>query len=673
MNPSATAEIRPAISVVIVSYNVRDLLENCLHSLYSALSGLSHEVFVVDNHSDDGTVEMIRRRFPAVLLIANEENLGFARANNLALARARGETMLLLNPDTLVQEDTISAMLRFFRQNEDVGLAGCKIIKPDGTLEAACRRTFPSPWVSFTKLSGLSALFPRSPVFARYNLTYLSEDESYEVDAISGSFMMLRRAVYDAIGGLDETYFMYGEDLDWCYRAQKAGWKLFYVHDTKIIHYGGESTKRSSIDAHAEFYRAMQVFARKNLSLSGVSLAAISVGIRIRLAIARSRRMVGRTVPLLLDALTTIIAILAAEFIRFGGFFRFPEYAYPTVYIVVVMVMWLGLLISGVYTRQHYQIERSALGVLLAFLILSSLTFFFKDWGFSRMVVLIAGGLNLALIPGRRILGALLMPGRRDHPVTGRRTLLVGMNDQTVDVLHRLKRLDEQSYHIVGIIDLSRRHIGDTVAAVPVLGSVQNIGKVIEENDVTDVIIGPDTLSYADILSMVGRTRGKGVHYRIVPRSMEFIVGKTSVDQLSSVPLVDFDYNLMKTSNRLLKRTLDIVLSLPGVLLLYPFVSLFGSRSNPGPLARFVRGLPSVFAGRRSLVGYDPEYLRTPPEVYLGKPGLTGLAQLRSIDLLTEEELLSIVIQYVRNYSIFLDIEILIRTLLAFLVMKKRT
>jgi len=136
---------------------------------------------------------------------------------------------------------------------------------------------------------------------------------------------------------------------------------------------------------------------------------------------------------------------------------------------------------------------------------------------------------------------------------------------------------------------------------------------------------------------------------------MEFIVGKTSVDQLSSVPLVDFDYNLMKASNRLLKRTFDIVLSLPGVLLLYPLVSLFRSRSNPGPFARFVLGLPDVLIGRRSLVGYDPEYLRTLPEVYLGKPGLTGLAQLRSIEQLTEDEVLSIAIQYVRNYSIFLD------------------
>ena len=667
--PHADADPRPDISVVIVSYNVRDLLESCLQSLYTALTDIPHEVFVVDNRSDDGTVEMVRQRFPQVSLIASEENLGFARGNNLALAKARGRTLLLLNPDTLVQEDTVSTMLRFFRENEDVGMAGCRIIKPDGSLELACRRSFPSPWVSFTKLSGLSSLFPKSPLFARYNLTYLSEDESYEVDAISGSFMMFRGEVYEAIGGLDESYFMYGEDLDYCYRTQKAGWKLAYVPDTKIIHYGGESTKRSSIDAHAEFYRAMQVFARKNLGLSSLTLGVISVGIRLRLALARSRHAVSRSITLLLDALTTVVAMLAAEFIRFGAFFRFPEYAYPTVYIAVVLVMWFGLAISGAYTREQYHNVRSALGVLIAFLILSSLTFFFKEWGFSRLVVLIAGGLNLAFIPGRRVIGAAISPARREHPVTGRRTLLVGLNEQTLDVLHRLKRLDGQSYHIVGLIDLSRRHIGETVASTPVLGAVQNIGKVIDENDVTDVIIGPDTLPYSDILSMIGRTRGKGVHYRIVPRSMEFIVGKTSVDQLSSVPLVDFEYNLMKNSNRLLKRSLDVILSLPAVLVLYPFVSLFARRSA-SPAARFVLGLPSVLRGRMSLVGYDPAHLTAPPDVYLGKPGLTGLAQLRRIERLTEEEVLGTVIQYVRNYSVFLDIEILIRTTLQFLMRK---
>ena len=211
-----------------MNYNVRDLLENTLHSVIDSLRHIEGEIFVVDNASDDGSVEMLRARFPMITVIANNENLGFAKANNQALQRSRGKYFLILNPDTLLQEDTITTMLRFLDENPDVGIAGSKIIQPDGTIEPACRRSFPSPWVSFTKLAGLSNLFPKSRFFGKYNLTYLSDDETYEVDAISGCFMMIRRDVYDEIGGFDESYFMYGEDLDLCYRTQKAGWKIYY-------------------------------------------------------------------------------------------------------------------------------------------------------------------------------------------------------------------------------------------------------------------------------------------------------------------------------------------------------------------------------------------------------------------------------------------------------------
>ncbi len=660
------AEHRPDISIVIVSYNVRDLLENCLHSVASSLHGISHEVFVVDNDSDDGSVDMVRQRFPDIRLIDSRENVGFARANNLALREARGDYLLLLNPDTLVQEDTLHTMLRFFRENGDVGMAGCKIIRPDGSLEAACRRSFPSPWNSFTKLAGLSTLFPRSPLFARYNLTYLSEDESYEVDAISGSFMMLRREVYDTIGGLDESYFMYGEDLDWCFRTQKAGWKLFYVHGTKIVHYGGESTKRSSIDATAEFYKAMQVFARKNLGLSRISLGTISLGIRLRLAFSRSQYVLSRLREPVLDALTMVLSIMAAELLRIGALFELPTYAYPTVYVVAIVALLASLWATGSYTNRQYGIVRSSLGVFLSFLVLSSLTFFFKEWGFSRAITLISSALTMLFIPGRRVLHALLNPQERINPVTGRRTLLVGLNEQSLDVLERLKRLDDRSYDIMGLIDISRRRLGEIVQGVAILGSVENIGKIIQEYRITDIILGPDVLSYGDILSMMSRTRGYDVHYRIVPKTMEFIVGKTNVDQLSAVPLLDVEYSLMKPGNRFLKRSLDILVSLPLTVLLYPFLALLTKAEADGSPRRLFRGMPSVLSGRRSLVGHDEERTEGLPAFWPAKPGLTGLAQLRGGAKLSQEEMLGSMLQYVRNYSVFLDIEILMRTLLQF-------
>ena len=252
------------ISVIIVNYNVRDFLSNALTSLQKSLKGFQSEIIVVDNASDDGSVDLLKKNFPKVRLIANTKNLGFAKANNQALTLSKGKHILLINPDTLVQENTVRELINFFEDHPDAGMAGCKILNPDGTFQLPCRRSFPTPWIAFTKTFGLSSLFPKSKLFARYNLTYLDPDETYEVDALSGSFIMLKREVYEKIGGLDETFFMYGEDLDWCFRTQQAGWKVFYVPATSIIHYKGESTKRSDIDELKVFYNAMRLFVRKH-------------------------------------------------------------------------------------------------------------------------------------------------------------------------------------------------------------------------------------------------------------------------------------------------------------------------------------------------------------------------------------------------------------------------
>ena len=223
------------LSIVIVNYNVREFLEQALSSLQAALAGLSHEVWVVDNASTDGSVEWLRSHYPQVRLIANTVNVGFARANNQALAACQGQFICLLNPDTIVQENTFSSLLAFFAAHPHAGAVGCKVLNPDGSLQLACRRSFPTPWVALTKIIGLAALFPRSRIFGRYNLTFLDPEQSAEVEALSGSFMLIRRETVQQVGFLDEAFFMYGEDLDYCFRIREAGWQIHYVPDTRII------------------------------------------------------------------------------------------------------------------------------------------------------------------------------------------------------------------------------------------------------------------------------------------------------------------------------------------------------------------------------------------------------------------------------------------------------
>jgi len=255
---------RTSLSIVIVNYNTEALLRSCLESVYAGADGTTTDIWVVDNHSCDNSVPMLRSSFPFVNVIANSENVGFSRANNAAISQGRSDYILLLNPDTLVIDDAIERMVTFLDEHPKVGIAGCKVLNRDGTLQLACRRSIPTPKVAFYRLTGLSRLFPQSKLIAKYNMTYESPDRMHEVDAVSGAFLMIRRKVVEEIGLLDERFFMYGEELDWCLRAKRAGWTVAYHPEARIIHYKGESTKYNSRKAAFEFYRAMYLFYRKH-------------------------------------------------------------------------------------------------------------------------------------------------------------------------------------------------------------------------------------------------------------------------------------------------------------------------------------------------------------------------------------------------------------------------
>ena len=236
------------LSIVIVNYNVKFFLEQCLVSVFEASEGIDTEVWVVDNNSVDGSVSMVREKFPQVHLIANSDNPGFSKANNQALRQITGEYALLLNPDTLVEKDTFRKCIDFMESHPDCGGLGVKMINGEGRYLPESKRGFPSPEVSFYKISGLIHLFPKSKRIARYYLGHLSEDETNEIEILPGAYLMIRKTVLDKIGLLDETFFMYGEDIDFSYRILLAGYKNYYLPSARIIHYKGESTKKGSMN-----------------------------------------------------------------------------------------------------------------------------------------------------------------------------------------------------------------------------------------------------------------------------------------------------------------------------------------------------------------------------------------------------------------------------------------
>jgi GT2 family glycosyltransferase len=315
----------PNLAIVIVNYNTRELLATCLQSVYANRTDIPFHVLVVDNLSSDGSADMVKARFPQATLIVSDRNGGFGYANNLALrwlaqqpalptsgtssgsvqlsGPARGKQpraevpehgsalhkmpsdyVLFLNPDTVLPADALDVTVDFMEDHAQMGIVGPKVIKLDGTLDLACRRSFPTPASSFFKLTGLSKLFPRSRTVARYNLTYLSDDETAEVDSVMGAYMLVRSKALEEAGLFDERFFLYGEDLDLAFRIKARGWKVVYYPAVEVLHHKGASSRKQSERSIREFYRAMRIFYQKHYAphYNGVINAVVQLGITLR-------------------------------------------------------------------------------------------------------------------------------------------------------------------------------------------------------------------------------------------------------------------------------------------------------------------------------------------------------------------------------------------------------
>ncbi len=251
------------ISFIIVSWNACKYLEQCLESVERESSGLEIEIIVVDNASTDGSPEMVQKKYPKVSLIKQTENLGFAKANNLGLSESKGDFLFLINSDIIVKKDCIKRLLAFLKDNPDVGIAGPRILYPDGTFQRSCMK-FVNLWSSFCIAIGLSSIFPKSRIFGGFEMGWIKWDQTCNVDIVNGCFWAIRRTAFEQVGGLDERFFMYGEDMDWCKRFSDAGWKRVFFNDAESIHFGGASSSNKPIRFYIEMIKANLQYWKKH-------------------------------------------------------------------------------------------------------------------------------------------------------------------------------------------------------------------------------------------------------------------------------------------------------------------------------------------------------------------------------------------------------------------------
>ncbi len=682
------------LAVIIVSYNVREFLEQALLSLQKALQHVQHEIFVVDNASSDGTVAFLQKRFSGITFFENDQNVGFARANNQAIAQTNADYICLINPDTIVQEDTFAVLLDFFEKHSDAGMVGCKVLNPDGSLQLACRRSFPTPWVALTKIVGLAKLFPKSRLFGRYNLTYLDPEQVSEVEAISGSFMLVRRSLVEHIGGLDEDFFMYGEDLDWCYRIRQTGHKIYYVPDTQIIHFKGESSKKSPFQQRRLFYEAMRLFVQKHFKKgtavvpSWLLVTAIYASAMVSYISTALKKLLWPLIDFLL--LTASLAL--AIFIRFQ-----PEFPWAPFLLVhaVYSVVWLASFAAhGLYTRSHLSSSKAASAAFFGLLFNSALTFFFKQYGFSRVVVLVAGAVNIVLLPlWRIVLKTIATKGTTGFSamvrtyLLRRRSLVVGDEKTSERLIKRLRGDVNSSYVVEGVVVLNNEFTQERILNVPIVGVLDDLPEIIKRERAQEVIFSTDKLPYDKMLSAVANSLGSQISFKMVPSQLDVVIGKATIDYIEDIPFVDLTYRLHSGSFKNIKRFFDVAFSTIALLIFSPVYAYL--RFSKKPISRqsvhvsrrkqveikyfqnssawwFLPALPQVIRGHISLVGrellkpVDPE---TSPTSYSIKPGLSGLEQInRHLDL-SEKDRKRYHLYYLKNYSPFLDLDILMKSI----------
>ncbi|MCP4443324.1 MAG: glycosyltransferase [Aureispira sp.] len=591
------------LSVIIVNYNVQYFLEQTLLSVRKAAQKVSTEVFVVDNNSVDESVEMVREKFPEVKLIVNRENTGFSKANNQAIRVAQGEYVLLLNPDTVVREDTFEKTVAFMDAHPKAGGLGVKMIDGKGKFLPESKRGFPSPEAAFYKAFGLSKFFPKSKRFNRYHLGYLDKNETHEIDVLSGAFMLMRKSVLDEVGYLDEAFFMYGEDIDLSYRIVKAGYKNYYFADTTIIHYKGESTKKGSLNYVKTFYNAMIIFTQKHFGDgkgAGLFITMLRFAIYFRAILTLITGWGKRLYLPILDGTAIFGGMVVIknvwEIIRFDDpfyydvdttllSFNFPFY----------ICMWLFVIyMRGGYDRQA-RLKHLITGIVMGTVFISAIYAFFPIALRSSRMLILLGALwaLVATISIRGIInwlkkGSFFWYEQKQHNL-----VIVGDLEESQRVLHLLYQVHADINFIGTVSPYEDEELTDF------LGGLHQLDEIVHVYKVEEMIFCAKDISSERIIHWMTRL-GPEVNYKIVPEHSESIIGSNSKDTAGDFYTIEISFNIASSIQRRNKRILDIIVAL-GALVLLPFLILV-MHQKLGLLSNIIK----VLLGYKTWVGYHP-------------------------------------------------------------------
>lgn len=635
------------LSVVIVNYNVVFFLEQCLNSVFAASKNLTVQIIVVDNNSVDGSINMLKENFTSVVLIENKENVGFSKANNQAIKQANSPYVLLLNPDTVIEEDTFDKCIDFMNSNTDCGGLGLRMLDGKGNFLPESKRGFPSPSVAFYKIFGLSYLFPKSQKFGRYHLGFLSEFEVNEVAVLSGAFMLLRAVTLEKVGLLDEQFFMYGEDIDISYRIKLGGYKNYYFPETKIIHYKGESTKKSSVNYVFVFYKAMILFAKKHFSNKNANLFsfAINLAIYMRASLSLINRFVKKiATPFLNAALTYSALFFIADYWK-NAAIQFPEYVFyisiPLYIFVFILFAWL----IGVYDKgiRNHIIWKSTIFASIFILVIYALLP--KDWQFSRLFILTASLVFVLQHYLVLITQNLLKTHKIGLPSTPKKHFAI-IGDKAEFI--RVKKILELTYptieRIIGVyIDKNYEEAS---------GSNLQLNEIIQVHTINEIIYCAKDVSAKDIIEGMTKIESQDIEFKIAQPNTSYLIGSNSIDNSGDFYALNFSA-LSKPENIRSKRLFDFFFSII-LLVLSPTLLVIIKFK-----VKFISNLFTILSGKKSFVGYLNQSDGTKTNLPKIKPGI--LEPFSVSEELTFEKKEELNLLYAKEHSFIFDFEVLLR------------
>ena len=616
--------------------------------MHNATQGISAEVFVVDNNSVDGSNEMVRTLFPEVKLIANQDNVGFSTANNQAIKESNGEYILLLNPDTIVPENCFTKLLTYADSKPDLGGCGVHMVDGQGKYLPESKRGLPTPEVALYKMIGLNKVFPKSKKFGKYHLGYLPDDENNEVDVLAGAFMLLRKETLDQVGLLDETFFMYGEDIDLSYRITEGGWKNYYFAATSIIHYKGESTKKQSINYVRVFYKAMIIFAEKHYTGNNKNLFKLFINTAIY-ARAGIALVVNTVQKYWMPVVEAILIFMSLYWLKgyWEEHIKRGNEMYPiemlTIHIPYYTATWiLSMWFLGSY-RNRWDFSKMIRSLLIGTALISIIYGFLPNsLRYSRGIILF-GTLVVAavLFAWRTALHFLKYQTLNFSHRNNTKSILVG-DKKNWNKVTQLLHSYNQNYQQLGYVN------DDEKDSANWLGRVNQLQEIVKIYDVNEIIFSTNNITAERTMQLM-TVIGPNVDYYTLPADSNFVIGSHSKNANGLYFGEQIELNLSKQEYRSQKRIFDISLALLAIIL-SPILSMI-------PLTRkWVLNSIKVLSGKKTWVSYSSNAIDKLPKLNSGVYNTAYM--LKEPNELFAKNLDQL---YAKNYGVLMDIRAITR------------